>query len=388
MKRKAVSAVFDRKKEVATKGKGKVEIVIRLSRNIQKRIIIDVLTPAEWEMYKNMPFIKSEMEKYEKIVNAMETFGEEMTVENFNAHIGIEGKAYPKKEQPKKDEEKEQEVNLNSSFLDFMRDNIATAKMRESTRRQKTVTLNALIDFGKIKTFADLTPQNLRAFNAWLLEDGTRSEVSVHNYHKNLHIQTRKAFQEGIIKADPYDKVSFPRGKCKERKPLSESELKIIREAELPAKEDRVRDLFVFAAYTGLAYCDVQDFDYKRMTEKRDDIYYIDGSRLKTGSSYFTPILGPAMEILKKYNYKLPKISNQKANDYLHLIESRLGINKSMTFHVARHSFATLALSYDVPIEKVARMLGHKDIKTTQLYAKILKSTVANHAAALAKLIQ
>lgn len=320
MKRKAVSAVFDRKKEVATKGKGKVEIVIRLSRNIQKRIIIDVLTPAEWEMYKNMPFIKSEMEKYEKIVNAMETFGEEMTVENFNAHIGIEGKAYPKKEQPKKDEEKEQEVNLNSSFLDFMRDNIATAKMRESTRRQKAVTLNALIDFGKIKTFADLTPQNLRAFNAWLLEDGTRSEVSVHNYHKNLHIQTRKAFQEGIIKADPYDKISFPRGKCKERKPLSESELKIIREAELPAKEDRVRDLFVFAAYTGLAYCDVQDFDYKRMTEKRDDIYYIDGSRLKTGSSYFTPILGPAMEILKKYNYKLPKINNQKANDYLHLL--------------------------------------------------------------------
>ena len=388
MNRKAVSAVFDRKKEVATKGKGKVEIVIRLSRNIQKRIILDVLTPKEWVKFKDMPYLKSEMEKYEKIVNAMEIFGQEMTIENFNAHIGIEGKAYPKKkEQPRDDEDDEQEYGLNSSFLDFMRDNIATAKMRESTRRQKTVTLNALIDFGKIKTFADLTPKNLRAFNAWLLADGTRSEVCVHNYHKNLHIQTRKAYQEGIIKVDPYDKVSFPRGKCKERKPLSEYELKLLREAELPAKEERVRDLFVFAAYTGLAYCDVQEFNFKRMTEKINDLYYIDGSRLKTGSSFFTPILGPAMEVLKKYNYKLPKISNQKANDYLHLIESRLEINKPMTFHVARHTFATLALTYDVPIEKVARMLGHKDIKTTQVYAKILKSSVANHAATLSNAI-
>jgi site-specific recombinase XerD len=86
------------------------------------------------------------------------------------------------------------------------------------------------------------------------------------------------------------------------------------------------------------------------------------------------------MEVLQRYNFQLPKLSNQKANDYLHLIESRLGINKSMTFHVARHSFATLSLSHDVPIEKVARMLGHTDIKTTQIYAKILKTTVEKHA--------
>ena len=93
----------------------------------------------------------------------------------------------------------------------------------------------------------------------------------------------------------------------------------------------------------------------------------IEGVRCVAGSSFFTPILPPAMEILAKYNYKLPKISNQKANDYLHLIESRLSINKPITFHVARHSFATLALTHDIPIEKVAHMLGHKDIKTTQI---------------------
>lgn len=259
--------------------------------------------------------------------------------------------------------------------------------MRKSTRKQKVVTFNALIEFGKIQTFAHLTPQNLRAFNEWLHADGTRSDVSVHNYHKNLRIQTRKAYLEGMIEKDPYELVTFLRGRCKERKPLSEIELKKIREAELPLKEERVRDLFIFSAYTGLAYCDVQEFDFKRMTEQIDGLYYIDGSRLKTGSNFFTPILPPAMEILAKYNYKLPKISNQKANDYLHLIESRLSINKPITFHVARHSFATLALTHDIPIEKVARMLGHKDIKTTQIYAKILKLTIVSHACDLSKAI-
>jgi len=70
-------------------------------------------------------------------------------------------------------------------------------------------------------------------------------------------------------------------------------------------------------------------------------------------------------------------------NDYLHLIESRLKLNKNLTSHIARHSFATIVLAHDVPIENVARMLGHKNIQTTQIYAKILKSTIVRHANSL-----
>lgn len=387
MKRKAVSVVFDRLKQVPETGVGKVEIVVRLSRTAKKNILLTTMTELEWSKEKDKPYIYEEIRRYQKIVDAMETFGEEMTVINFNSHLGIEGKYNRYSGEKKTSKKLVKEEENSSSFIDFMRDNIAAAKMRESTRKQKMVTFNALIEFGKIQTFAHLTPQNLRAFNEWLHADGTRSDVSVHNYHKNLRIQTRKAYQEGMIEKDPYELVTFPRGRCKERKPLSEIELKKIREAELPLKEERVRDLFIFSAYTGLAYCDVQEFDFKRMTEQIDGLYYIDGSRLKTGSNFFTPILPPAMEILEKYNYKLPKISNQKAKDYLHVIECRLSINKSITFHIARHSFATLALTHDIPIEKVARMLGHKDIKTTQIYAKILKSTIVSHACDLSKAI-
>ena len=77
------------------------------------------------------------------------------------------------------------------------------------------------------------------------------------------------------------------------------------------------------------------------------------------------------MAILKKYKYQLPHISNQKLNDYLHLVEKMAKLKKPLTTHVARHSFATLVLSYDIPIENLSRMLGHANIKTTQIYGKI-----------------
>jgi integrase len=129
-------------------------------------------------------------------------------------------------------------------------------------------------------------------------------------------------------------------------------------------------------AYTGLAFCDMDLFDFDTMTEERKDYTYIDGERLKIGSKFFTPILPPAMDVLKKYDYKLPVISNQKVNEYLFLLKERLGINKQVTCHIARHSFATLILTYDIPMENLKRMLGHKNIAVTQIYGKILKSNV------------
>ena len=124
------------------------------------------------------------------------------------------------------------------------------------------------------------------------------------------------------------------------------------------------------------------------MTENEGKIFYIYVSLLKTGNQFFTPILKPAMEVLKKYHFSLPKISNQKANDYLHIIQAAMKLNKNLTFHVARHSFATLALAHDVPIENVARMLGHQNIRTTQIYAKVLKTTIERHAISLQKAIR
>jgi site-specific recombinase XerD len=187
---------------------------------------------------------------------------------------------------------------------------------------------------------------------------------------------TKLLWQLEMIAQDPYQYVKFPKGSNKERVPLMENELIKLRQAECTGRIERARDLFIFMAYTGLAYCDMCAFNYKTMTEKHTDYTYIDGERLKTGSSFFTPILPPAMDVLKKYDYKLPVISNQKVNEYLFLLKERLGINKQVTCHIARHSFATLILTYDIPMENLKRMLGHKNIAVTQIYGKILKSNV------------
>ena len=378
-----VRVVFDRRKRVEATGKGNVEIIIQLSRLAVKKIIVDTITPEEWENFQHSPLLTKEVENYQKIANAMELLGEAMTVDNFNKHIGVVTMTAEKRK-----EIEEQNTNpIKGNFIEFMKHCIDVEQSRETTKRQKYVAVDALLRWEGIITFEDLTVKKLKEFDTWLREDGTRTDVAVYNYHKRIKLYTRLAYERGYIEKDPYDIIKFPRGKCKERKPLSEGELKKMREIALPLREDKVRDLFIFASYTGLAFCDTQEFDFFTMTEQIGNLFYIDGSRMKTGTNFFTPILPPAMEVLKKYNFNLPKISNQKANESLHLIEFKLGFNKPITFHLARHSFATLSLSHDIPIEKVARMLGHKDIKTTQIYAKVLKSTIANHASDLSKSI-
>lgn len=388
MAKQAVKLVFDRRKRVEATGKGNVEFIIQLSRLAVKKIIVDSMTPEEWESYKNAPFLKKEMENYQKIVNAMQLLGEEMTVENFNKHIGVDTPVRnTSKKKSKESVAETKDERINESFLDFMHDAIVKEKSAATTKRQKFVALDALRRWGGIVTFADISTKKLREYDAWLREDGTRSDVAVNNYHKRTKMYVRQAYEKGIIEKDYYSMVHFPRGKCKERNPLSEAELMKLRTVELPQREARVRDLFIFSAYTGLAFCDAQAFDFFTMAEQRGDMFYIDGSRLKTGTKFYTPILPPAMEVLKRYNFQLPKISNQKGNEYLRVVKSIAGIRKPLTFHVARHSFATLSLSHDVPIEKVARMLGHTDIKTTQIYAKILKSTIETYATELSKAI-
>ena len=388
MAKQAVKLVFDRRKRVEATGKGNVEFIIQLSRLAVKKIIVDSMTPEEWENYKEAPFLKKEMENYQRIVNAMHLLGEEMTVENFNKHIGVETPVRnTTKKKPKESSIETADERINESFLDFMHDAIVKENSATTTKRQKFVALDALRRWGGIVTFADISTKKLREYDAWLREEGTRTDVAVNNYHKRTKMYVRQAYEKGIIDKDYYSMVHFPRGKCKERNPLSEAELMKLRTVELPQREARVRDLFIFSAYTGLAFCDAQAFDFFTMTEQRGDMFYIDGSRMKTGTKFYTPILPPAMEVLKRYNFELPKISNQKGNDYLRIVKSIAGIRKPLTFHVARHSFATLSLSHDVPIEKVARMLGHTDIKTTQIYAKILKSTIENYATELSRAI-
>ena len=370
MRQVKIDVIFDRRKLYEKNGVGFLEVRIYFARRDVRYVTAGTSTPENWEKDAKSEKTLEVISQCQKIVSAMEVLGEPLTKESFNNHFleKEKGETVPKVED-----------NSSKDFIAYCEEALASEQLAPGTRRHKQVVIDALKTYGKIQTYGDLTAKNLMAFDKWL-HNGERTDVTIYGYHKKLKKWVSELERTDQIPRNPYKLVTFNRGKSKERQPLLESELVLIREAQLDSRLDRVRDLFIFAAYTGLAFCDTQAFDFATMTIQEGSMSYIDGSRIKTGTKFFTPILSPAMDVLKKYNYKLPKISNQKANDYLHLIQAKLDIKKNLTFHVARHSFATLTLAHDVPIENVARMLGHEDIRTTQIYAKILRTTIERHA--------
>lgn len=384
MKTEFVSVVYDRKKRVNATGEGKVELYIHFSRREKKYVTIKTCNPIAWRKYQDSDELRLELAMYHQVAQKMFDSGEQMTIANLNNHLGIAPSNPQKKEMDKK-------LSSKDGFISFMNEQIDKEKIAKGTKARKRVSIDAVIRFGRLSSFSQLIPENVRDFDDFLQNESSRTLTTINNYHKTLRKYTQLAFLLGYIASDPYKHplCKFSRGTSKERRPLTEDELVLLRNLDdLPQKLERARDLFIFCAYTGLSYSDSQFFDFKTMTEKKDKLYFIDGKRLKTGNSFFTPILPPAMKILKKYNYKVPQISNQKANDYLHDIEARIKLNKPMTVHVARHSFATLLITHGTPVENVSRMLGHTNIKTTQIYAHILHSTIQLNAAAIVSKIR
>jgi site-specific recombinase XerD len=363
---KNIKVIFDRKNQAAKTGIGKIDIRIYLKEGERKFETVGTATPGDCEAAMQSKAIVAKVKHYEQIINAMKLFNEDMTIENFNNHIYTA-------QAPSKPEEKVlfKDNDLRQSFIEFCRNRFENEGLAKNSVKDFNVVFNALEECGYLNTFADLTKANVMAWDTWLRMGNKRSDYTINGYHKKVKKYTKLLWQLEMIESDPYQYVKFPKGSNKERNPLNEEELLKLREIKCKGYLERARDRFIFMAYTGLAYCDMELFDFKTMTEKREDYTYIDGERLKTGSKFFTPILPPAMAVLKKYNYKLPSITNQKLNEYCHLLEILCQIRKPVTCHIARHSFATLMLSYGFSLEEVKKMLGHKDIRTTQLYAKL-----------------
>lgn len=177
--------------------------------------------------------------------------------------------------------------------------------------------------------------------------------------------------------------------KTVDREFLLKEELDSIIEKSFAVKRlNQVKDIFIFCCFTGLAYVDVQKLSKDNIVIGIDGEYWIKTKRTKTESRSNIPILPIAQTILNKYAYHpeivdsdrvLPVLTNQKMNSYLKEIADLCKIQKNLTFHLARHTFATtVTLNNGVPIESVSKMLGHKSLRATQHYAKILDRKVSN----------
>jgi len=197
------------------------------------------------------------------------------------------------------------------------------------------------------------------------------------------------------IQKNPYSKFKVKQEET-HKDFLTMEELKKLEKKEVElTRLATVRDIFVFACYTGLSYSDISKLSSKHIQSRDDGNLWIVINRTKTNSKCMIPLFQNAVEILKRYEEfseallkgrVLPVLSNQKLNSYLKEIADICSINKNLSMHIARHTFATtVALSNGVPIETVSKLLGHKDLKVTQVYAKILETKISNDMMELQK---
>jgi len=218
---------------------------------------------------------------------------------------------------------------------------------------------------------------------------------TVRNNNHNTTIKYLRNFKKIIhlaVANDWLDKYPFSAHKVTlkevKRDFLTQEELDGIDQKQFATDRlNLVKDIFVFCCYTGLAYVDVAKLRSNNITTGIDGEHWLSIERTKTGNPSNVPLLPSALSIIKKYQNHpeavnkgllLPVISNQKLNAYLKEIADICGINKHLTFHIARHTFATtVTLTNGVPIESVSSMLGHKNLRTTQIYAKVVKKKVS-----------
>lgn len=284
--------------------------------------------------------------------------------------------------------------DIEVSFLEWMKVEIFQIRVKAGTLKHYKTLFDRLCQFNKIVEWKDLTTANIYKWDAWLhtLKKDQRdsdkkagrtkeflSDAAVYNYHKCLKAILNRAVLVELLEQNPYDKLKgkFSRGDQENLEFLTDDEVEAFMNIKptTGSSLDISRDLFVVQLYTGMSFSDMQSFnikDYQLVDGKWMNV----GRRVKTGVTYVNQLLPPVVEVLEKYKMQVPKIDNSTYNKCLKMLGVAAGIEKKMHSHLARHTFATWMLRNDVRIEHVSKMLGHKNIVTTQRYAKVLAQDV------------
>ena len=241
--------------------------------------------------------------------------------------------------------------------------------------------------------FSTIDNAFVRDFHLFLRVDKKQEQNTANKYCKILKRIVTLALDNKWMEVNPFQGVRF-QAKATNRQFLTEKELSTIMNKTFTLDRlNVVRDIFVFCALTGLSFSDVEGLKPEHVSVDDDGNYWIHKARQKTKNVCSIPYLESARAIAEKYKghplcenrgVLLPVISNQRMNSYLGEIAGICGINKPLTMHIARHSFACLALANGVSMEIIARMLGHSDIRTTKIYAKVIGKSIAEQMSGLA----
>lgn len=261
-------------------------------------------------------------------------------------------------------------------FVDFVSAEIdADNGIAATTKRAYRELVPRLREFGGIVSFGDITTTNVLAFVNWLKGRGYKQQT-VHTAYKTLRRYIYVARVRGLVKSDPLLGVRVPRGQSEQGRWLSGDELCRMETTKILPPLDKVRDLFLVQCYTGLAYSDLTALCAENVQEE-DGMPVLTGCRQKTGQPFAVPLLPGCVEILDRYGWRLPLMSLEQYNMRLKAVADICGIDKPVASHWGRRTCGTMLLNKGVPIEIVAKILGHSNIRITQqCYAKILNRTV------------
>ena len=371
--------VFDRKKISSEKRKGLIQIEVRyekkrkwISTGIKvfkdqwhdKRYIVNSLDSDE--LNERLFLCKEKIDSY---FNSLMEKGITFSWDDFDTIL------------------KRMDTSTSSeTFIDYVARRIEERNdIKPSTKANHRKLLTSLDEFGKILYFSDLTKSNVADYYNFLLGKEVIIQGKVQklkltttsSYMKFLKVYINDAIQHDKLDKNPCNGLKVKRGSAENGRWLSLEELSRIENIEnIPSSLKIIRDLFLIQCYTGMAYTDLMDFSPEKLTEI-DGVTVLSGKRKKSGESYVTVIYPTLKNLLDKYNYNIPKRTNQSYNRALKILSMACNIDKPLATHWARRTCGMLMLNKGYSIEVVAKVLGHSDIKTTQqCYAKILDRTV------------
>lgn len=376
MEKVIYNLVFNRKKQLNAAGKALIQVEAYLNKQKKYFSTKIYVEPGQWDskrkMVKNHPNM-DELNQYMRDYMAY--------LERVELDVTQNGKAFSLTYL------KERGGDMSSSFITFMRNEIKKSNLRNSTLKNHLSTLQVLCLYQSHVSFEDLTFNFLCDFEHYLLEN---------KYHRNTiakHMKHLKRYVNLAINKDVFDLQKYPFRKYKikyadcKREHLTPEELEAleISFSKLSFTLKRSLDMFLFSCYTGLRFSDIVSIKNENF-HLIDDKLWLIYSSVKTDVNVRLPLFllfeGKALNIYNKYRsnkkslFGIPASANSNVNKHLKRIACIAEVEKRISFHTARHTNATLLLYNGANITTVQKLLGHKSVKTTEIYSNIMDMTV------------
>ncbi|WP_291527970.1 site-specific integrase [Bacteroides sp. UBA939] len=372
--------VYNRKKSLNKKGMALVQVEAYLNRRKKYFSTKIYLKPDQWDtkklLVKNHPNADALNRLIYEFVSMIERHELELWQQKKPITLGILKNVLSEKEQ--------QEDDL--SFIPFYKQEVRTSNLKESTKHNHLSTLVLLQEFKKDVSFSDLTFEFVSSFEYFLQSKGYHiNTIAKHMKHLKRHINIainkeyidiqKYAFRKYKIKTIEYNHTH-----------LSPEELGKLEAFQLTGryvKYQKTLDGFLFCCYAGMRYSDFVNMKPENIVEIHQEVWLVYKS-IKTGTEVRLPLYllfgGKGIRILNKYQANLQAFfhlrDNSNVNKELIVIARLAGLSKKVSFHTARHTNATLLIYNGVSITTVQKLLGHKSVKTTQIYTNVMDMTI------------